>query len=896
MKKIFLVLTAALLTLSIFAQQGTIKGVIKDAETGETLIGANVLIKAGVGTVTDFNGEFTLQADPGEYNLTISYVGYEATKRKVKVIAGKTVTINVSLKTITLNEVQVVADVARSRETPVAFTNVLPAKIEEELGAQDIPMVLNSTPGVYATQQGGGDGDARITIRGFNQRNVAVMLDGIPVNDMENGWVYWSNWFGLDVVTRSIQVQRGLGASKLALPSVGGTMNIITKGIENKRNINIKQEVNSDGKLRTSLGYTSGKLKNGWGLTLAGSYKKGNGYVDETWVEGFFYYAKVDKRIGKHILSASVMGAPQEHGQRSYKRAIATYDRDFAEKNGVDTLPGIVDKGLKYNQQWGYIDRWEIDESTGDTIHHAGEKLHYKVNSYHKPMFSVRDFWNVTDKLYISNIAYLSIGHGGGTGTKTSLKDTDLNSEGQIDWQPFYDANRRTTGFITAIDAQYSLTETKSSQYIVTNMNDHFWYGLLSSANYKMSNALTFSGGVDLRSYKGSHYRVVTDLLGGDYCVDNYNVNQDTAVKKVGDKIYFYDDAWVKWGGLFGQLEYKTGNLSSFINLSGARTGFLKEDYFKDPNDPVRKSGWLWKTSYTVKGGVNYNLSERSNVFVNLGYLSKTRASKYLYDGYDAKFREKTDNELVKALELGYTYSHSVFSANINAYYTKWEDKPMNDIYTKVDGEDAVGQIPGIDQLHKGIEMDFIYKITHNLNFQGIVSLGDWKYDSKVNGVILRDRNNRDVELGTMDFDAKGVHVGDAAQTQFGGSVRYEPIKGLYLNMKYSYNDRYYADMEPSSLTGGPNAVDENGDPLDSWKIPSYDLVDFNAGYYFKVDKFKFNLRLSVFNVLDKEYISDARNNDAYIYSTALNTFDANAASVFMGLGRRYNVSLKVSF
>ncbi|RLD58291.1 MAG: TonB-dependent receptor, partial [Bacteroidetes bacterium] len=247
MKKIFLVLTAALLTLSIFAQQGTIKGVIKDAETGETLIGANVLIKAGVGTVTDFNGEFTLQADPGEYNLTISYVGYEATKRKVKVIAGKTVTINVSLKTITLNEVQVVADVARSRETPVAFTNVLPAKIEEELGAQDIPMVLNSTPGVYATQQGGGDGDARITIRGFNQRNVAVMLDGIPVNDMENGWVYWSNWFGLDVVTRSIQVQRGLGASKLALPSVGGTMNIITKGIENKRNINIKQEVNSDG-------------------------------------------------------------------------------------------------------------------------------------------------------------------------------------------------------------------------------------------------------------------------------------------------------------------------------------------------------------------------------------------------------------------------------------------------------------------------------------------------------------------------------------------------------------------------------------------------------------------------------------------------------------------------
>ena len=60
-----------------------------------------------------------------------------------------------------LREVTVVADVAQSRETPVAFSNISVAKLEEELASQDLPMVLNSTPGVYATQQGGGDGDAR---------------------------------------------------------------------------------------------------------------------------------------------------------------------------------------------------------------------------------------------------------------------------------------------------------------------------------------------------------------------------------------------------------------------------------------------------------------------------------------------------------------------------------------------------------------------------------------------------------------------------------------------------------------------------------------------------------------------------------------------------------------
>ena len=106
-----------------------------------------------------------------------------------------------------LNEIQVVSDIAIDRETPVAFTTIPVKKINEELASQDIPMLLNSTPGVYATQGGGGDGDTELLL-GVLTKNVAVMIDGIPVNDMENGWVYWSNWFGLDAVTSNIQVQR----------------------------------------------------------------------------------------------------------------------------------------------------------------------------------------------------------------------------------------------------------------------------------------------------------------------------------------------------------------------------------------------------------------------------------------------------------------------------------------------------------------------------------------------------------------------------------------------------------------------------------------------------------------------------------------------------------------
>ena len=132
----------------------------------------------------------------GEATHRVSYIGYEATEKKV-VLTGAAMTVECKLESLVLGEAVVAADLAIDRKTPVAFTNVLPAQIQEELAGRDLPLILNSTPGVYATQQGGGDGDARVTIRGFDQTNLAVMVDGVPMNDMENGWVYWSNWAGL---------------------------------------------------------------------------------------------------------------------------------------------------------------------------------------------------------------------------------------------------------------------------------------------------------------------------------------------------------------------------------------------------------------------------------------------------------------------------------------------------------------------------------------------------------------------------------------------------------------------------------------------------------------------------------------------------------------------------
>ena len=258
-----------------------------------------------------------------------------------------------------LDVISLTGDQAEFRKTPVSLSNVKLEKIEKELAGQEIPILLNSTPGVYATQQGGGDGDVRINIRGFNQRNVAVMIDGVPMNDMENGWVYWSNWFGLDALTRTIQVQRGLGASKLALPSVGGTINIITKGLDTKEGGVIKQELGSGNYFRTTFGYTTKNGKFGK-LNLAGAVKRSDGLIDQTSSEGLFYYLKWQKQLDTHLFSMSIFGAPQSHDQRKYQTGMAVYDKDFAAELGIDTMGLEGGYGLTYNPNWGEYNDYNV--------------------------------------------------------------------------------------------------------------------------------------------------------------------------------------------------------------------------------------------------------------------------------------------------------------------------------------------------------------------------------------------------------------------------------------------------------------------------------------------------------------------------------------------------------
>lgn len=890
-------------------ETGTLQGKVMEYATGQPVIGAFIHLSNNQVVKSEVDGSYEIKNIPyGEYQVKVMMYTYD-TINKTITIDKPIVSANFNMGNVKeMQAVKIVGQIAVDRKTPVAVSRIKAKEIHEELGSRDLPMILNSTPGVQATQQGGGDGDARINIRGFSQRNVGVMIDGVPVNDMENGWVYWSNWFGLDQITSQMQVQRGLGATKLAMPSVGGTINIITMPTGGKQKIRVQQQYGTANYLRTSFSYKSGTLKNGWGVLFSGSYKQGDGWAQGLNTKGGFFYLKVQKRMGKHLLSLSAFGAPQEHGQRAFNQKVQYWDSDYARKLGIKTQKGApdIDWGLRHNEGFGYY-----TNSDGKKVGRTASR-----NYYFKPQITLKDFWTPNKKTSVSFMAYTSIGRGGGEKFKNS-SNVKYDKNNNVDWDLMIHNNQEGILFgnpVTTVDPTYDPSLFKSNQVLTSAVNNHIWVGGIAQVDYKINKAWKFSAGLDYRWYKGTHYVKITDMMGGDYFVNSMDKNALSVMKQKGDKIgwqpyHDYRDAIENWAAAFAQVEYSKGRWSAFVNVSGVVNGYKGIDYFKKkvveladttlrigahdvikykgkyyhPNSPEAhydETPWKWIPGYTIKAGANFNITESMNIFLNGGYLSRTPMFSNVINNDDNTFFKNILNENIKAVEVGYGYHSRKFTANVNGYYTLWNNKPFPFGVSVPDPMDPSTfvrvNVNGMDALHMGVEFQGVYKILRNLELQAMASYGDWTWRSSQTVNVL----------GTdVTFDARGVHVGDAAQSTYAISLRYEPIKNLYVKVLYNYFDRYYSDFDPFSLTPSSG----NGG-RESWRIPSYGLLSVYAGYRFYFKKYSVYLRGAVFNALNTEYISDAKNDQ---YGSG---FDAASAGVFFGEGIHYNLTLGFEF
>ncbi|PIE48206.1 MAG: TonB-dependent receptor [Flavobacteriales bacterium] len=888
-----LVLALFLVGATLMAQS-TLTGVVVD-ENDIPLPGADVTVKGTTrGTVTDFDGNFTLECKMRSGEIVVSYMGYE---QKTFPFQGakRFGTIKLMPSASTLDEVVIVgvADIAKDRETPVAISTIKAAQIIERLGSQELPELLNATPSVYATKSGGGFGDAKISVRGFDQRNTAVMINGMPVNDMENGKVYWSNWAGLSDVTSAMQVQRGLGSSKLAISSVGGTINVLTRSSQKKQGGSLSTMVGNDNYLKTVLSYNTGKMDSGFSSSILLSRTAGDGYVDGTNFEGYNYYLAfgLDKEF--HNFQLTLTGAPQVHNQRT------------SSYYNMATLGDYLKYGTRYNYNHGYLN---------------GEEFNWRRNFYHKPIASLNWDWQISASSKLNSVFYASFGRGGGTGDigvgpyyGYASSKRYRNMEGLVDWDKLVQYNSGEE--VEFYDGYtYQIEPNENGEYIMSSygnglvrrasMNSHNWIGLISNFNHEINDNLTFDVGVDLRTYKGIHYRRLDNLLGADGFYDNKNINNPDNVlyntyssdlaslwnvfKSIKDeeKIAYYNDGLVNWYGVFGQFEYKNENVSMFIQASGSNKGYQRVDYFKyEDSDPAQTSDWVYMMGGNIKGGLNYNLNEKHNVFANAGYYLRQPNMDAVFLNYANDINEERENEKVLGMEIGYGYRGEKASLNLNLYRTSWKDRFTRISYSGDNNEEGTANMFGVQQVHYGAELDAYYRPLDNLRIKAMVSLGDWEYAGDVQGKAYDENQNY---LADVELKLDGVKVWDVAQFTSRLALEWDIAKGFSFDI-----DQFYADKLYSGL-----ATEDDWEGYDkSLKLPAYSLVNTGLSYKFKIAKtVGVNLRLNVNNLFNKEYIAESATN--YQVEEGDRTYKGISArnKVFFGFGRTWNASVRFNF
>ncbi|MUP45252.1 TonB-dependent receptor [Gramella sp. BOM4] len=846
-----LLFLALFLTSATIFAQGTITGKVMDSETNGPLPGANVKV-AGTsnGTMTDFDGNFSLDVGSAEGSIEVSFIGYETKKVSFSITEGSLDLgeIVLSPDAGALDEIVITTySLAIDRKTPVAVSTIKTEDIELRLSNKEFPEILKTTPGIYAHKQGGGYGDAELRLRGFDSENVAVMINGVPVNDMENGRVYWSNWAGLSDVTRTMQVQRGLGASKVAVPSIGGTVNIVTKSTDAVQGGNIFTTTGNDGYFKVGGTVSTGKLENGFAATVSASRTSGNGFVDGTEFTGYSYFVNFAKEINEdHELSFTAFGAPQEHGQRETAHNISVY-RDS-------------ERGRRFNGDWGYLN---------------GEVTHIQDNFYHKPQLSLNHYWDISNRSQLSTAVYASFGTGGGGGYEGAANLRSVDS-------PY------RSGYLQPFDLDQVVNENVengalgSETILYNSRNDHNWYGALSTFTTDITEDIELLAGIDLRYYKGKHFQEVKDLLGGSYWLDEgSNQNNPTNVARVGDKINYYNDGLVHWEGGFLQAEYSKNDFTTFISGSISNTSYKRIDYFNYlDSDPLQETDWISFVAPSIKGGANYNLDENHNVFANIGFFERAPFMNQVFQNYRNDINDEAKNQKVFSYELGYGYRSGKLRANVNLYRTRWNDKPFTQSFFDTETEENYfANILGVDALHQGIEIDFVYEPFDNLTITGMASIGDWKWDSNVSDVYIFDQEQNPVNDEPIELFLEEVPVGGAAQNTFALGGDYEAFENTNVRVNWTYADNLFAEFDPLGVS--------SSDDYAPWQLPSYGLVDLGLTHRFQIASLSATLNGNVNNVLDTEYVS---------FGFDGSDSNAQTASVWYGFGRTYTLGLKVQF
>ena len=863
-----------LLAQTMSAQTVTLRGTVTDAETEKPLPDAAVVV-TGTGKLaaTDEDGKFKLSnVECTVCTLSVTREGYSPFTLEIKGKEIGVAPIKVAMRRLTDTE---------ERPTDIPTITLEEAELQSE-GAGEVANLLHASRDVFQTMSGFGWSAFRFRERGYDSEHFPLYLNGVSINDPETGYTVFGEIGGLNDVLRNRSSSLGLAPAEFAFAEIGGATLIDTRASTQRKQIRASYAISN--RLYTNrvmLTASTGLMPGGWAVTLSGSRRwSQEGYFDGTFFDGYSYFLSVDKKIGaKHILNLTFLGAPSKRGKQG---------DSFQE---MFDLAGTH----RYNPNWGYQN---------------GEKRNAYIGHSHQPIGILRYDWNPTFGTSITAAVYGQAGERGDTRFEwndagnpapdynrrlpSSILDPvqaaqwadslrTYESLRQVDWHRFYTENRRNAFTVNDADGIAGNTLSGSrSQYIVEDQRaDSKELGFNIFLKQQLSVRSTLQAGVNYRWYTGQNFKVVDDLLGGEYWLDiNKFASQDfpgqpdkeqndllnpNNVVRQGEVFGYNYNENIRQGGSWIQLQTDLRRLSLFIGGElGAntfwRTGKMQNGRFPDNSlgDSKKQSFY----TYGTKGGLTYKLDGRNYLYAN-GFIG-TKPPQFRDIFLSPRNRDEAvpgvDPFTLQSVEGGYVLRAPNLRARLTGYLTDFKGEVESNIYFfPTVGEFATLIRTGVDHRHTGVEAAFEYKPVPSWVFSGAANLGYYRYTSRPLMYFAADNT------GAVVFDSITAYqdnflVPRTPQTAASFSVKYESKRFWFASLTFNWTDDFWYTFDATRRRAEAVLTLEPGTEIwntivEQQKAPSAYTLDFFGGKSWKFGKYFVYLNVGINNILNNENI-----------------------------------------
>ncbi len=621
MKRIYLTL---LLQCAVFLAiaQFTLKGTVKN-ETGERLIGANLMIMNSFsGTTTDLNGVFEFKnLKAGNYELIISYIGYEKQSREVKLSGDQTLDVILKQDFILAEEVLVSANRVKEK-MPVAFTTVEKTEIRANNLGQDIPYLLGLTPSFVATSDAGtGVGYTNFRIRGTDMNRINVTVNGIPMNDAESHGTWWVDIPDLASSTDNIQVQRGVGTSTNGAAAFGATINLQTTTINKDASAEYSSSAGSFGTLKNSVGVSSGLIREKFTFDARLSKITSDGFIDRSASDLKSFFVSGGYFTPNTILKVNVFSGLEDTYQAWNGVPSVRLNNDIAG------MQRYADHGL-YTQK-------QVDEMinsgsrTYNLYTYENEVDHYQQDHY-QLLFSHK-FNNALD---LNAGMFYTKGKG---------------------YYEQYKEDQKLADYLISPPVIGGET-VKRSDLIRRKWLGNDFYGMTFAVSHKdETSEFTFGGGYNI--YDGNHFGKIIWMRNAGNSEINREWYRGTGLKKDLN--------------VYAKYNYElTENLNLFADLQYRKIDYSIDGLDDDLRDLKQTHNFEF---FNPKVGVYYVLSEKQNVYVNFARANR-EPNRDNYVDADPQGKQP-DFETLNDFELGYKYNSKHLALGANAYYMMYQNQ-----------------------------------------------------------------------------------------------------------------------------------------------------------------------------------------------------------------------------